>query len=80
MKREATEKCLANRAAHAMRAATVRLARERAAQDADPLLAYGCVDWFRYDATPAPAQEADTASLSAVRVNAGQGQAASSPH
>ena len=54
MNRETTEKCLANRAAHAMRAAAVRLAGERAEQDADPFLAYGCVDWFRYDAAPRP--------------------------
>ena len=55
MKRETAEKRLASHTAHAVRAAAVRLARERAGQAADPLLAYGCVDWFRYDAIPAPA-------------------------
>lgn len=52
MTRETTEKCIAKRTAHAMRAAAIRLARERAGQDPDPALAYGCVDWFRYDVTP----------------------------
>jgi hypothetical protein len=51
MTREATARCLARRTVHAMRAAAMRLARERAAEDADPSLAYGCVDWFRYDVT-----------------------------
>lgn len=51
MMREATEKCPSPRTAHAMRAAAIRLARERAGQGTDPSLAYGCVDWFRYDAT-----------------------------
>jgi hypothetical protein len=63
MNRETTEKCIANRNAHAMRAAAVRLARERAGQEADPFLAYGCVDWFRYDAAPAPAPGTDQAPL-----------------
>lgn len=54
MTRESTEKSLAKRAAHAMRAATLRFAQEGAGEDAAPYLAYGCVDWFRYDAaTPA---------------------------
>ncbi len=52
MKREAMEKCIAKRTAHAMRAAAIRLARERAGEDADPVLAYGCVDWYRYEAKP----------------------------
>ena len=47
---ETMERTLANRAAHAMRTAAIRLARERAGQESDPTLAYGCVDWFRYDA------------------------------
>ena len=59
MTRETMEKCLAKRTAHAMRAAAVRLASERAGQDADPALAYGCVDWFRYDVTSS-SQEAGT--------------------
>lgn len=49
MMREATETGLAQRTAHAMRAAAVRQARERSDSDADPAEAYGCVDWFRYD-------------------------------
>lgn len=53
-----TERTQAQRAAHAMRAATIRLALERAAREPEPALAYGCVDWFRYDAPPQP-QEAD---------------------
>ena len=60
MMRETTEKRLANRTAHAMRAAAVRLARERAGQETDPFLAYGCVDWFRYDTTPALAAVSET--------------------
>ncbi|MDE2262961.1 MAG: hypothetical protein KGL45_10590 [Gammaproteobacteria bacterium] len=67
MKRDTADKRLANRTAHALRAATVRLARERAGQDTDPFLAYGCVDWFRYDTTPAPAHIADKAPLPAAR-------------
>lgn len=51
-----TERRFAKRAAHAMRNAALRLALER---ETDPTLAYGCVDWFRYDA-PARSQEADT--------------------
>ena len=71
MTREATATCLARRTAHAMRAAAMRLARERAAQDADPSLAYGCVDWFRYDVT-APAQEVDGPSAPPLRPGAGR--------
>lgn len=74
MKREATEKAIAKRAAHEIRAAAVRQAREWAGQDTDPSLAYGCVDWFRYDVAPAP-REAHTAPLlpPAVRPGAGRG-------
>lgn len=54
MTREATERCLAKPTAHAMRAAAIRLAQERAEQEADPRAAYGCVDWFRYDVGPPP--------------------------
>lgn len=57
MKKEAMENCIAQRTAHAMRAAAIRLARERAGEDADPTVAYGCVDWFRYDAPPPQAAE-----------------------
>lgn len=75
MKREAMEKCIAQRTAHAMRAAAIRLARERAAEEADPSLAYGCVDWFRYDVT-SPPQEADTGQPpAAARPGAGRGGA-----
>jgi len=62
MTREATERCLAKRSAHAMRAAAIRLALDRAGQDADPAEAYGCVDWFRYEASSSPQKE-DRASL-----------------
>lgn len=54
MKREATEGSAAGRAAHAMRAAAIRLALERAGEEVDPTQAYGCVDWFRYDVASAP--------------------------
>jgi hypothetical protein len=60
MTRETTEKRIAKRTAHDMRAAALRLARERAGEEADPSLTYGCVDWFRYDVT-LPPQEADKA-------------------
>jgi hypothetical protein len=64
MTTETMERTLANRAAHAMRTAAIRLARERAGQESDPTLAYGCVDWFRYDAphteeSPEAAREDD---------------------
>lgn len=61
MTREATENCLTKRHAHEIRAAAIRLARERAEEDADPALSYGCVDWFRYDLSP-PRQEGDRAA------------------
>lgn len=48
-----TERRTAKRAAQAMRAAAIRLALQRADRETDPTLAYGCVDWFRYDAGPA---------------------------
>jgi len=57
MTREATESCIAKRTAHAMRAAAIRLALDRAGQDADPAEAYGCVDWFRYEASSSPEKE-----------------------
>lgn len=72
MTRETMEKCLAKRTAHAIRAATLQLARERAGQEADLTAAYGCVDWFRYD-IKAPPQEADTGPLpAAARPGAGR--------
>ena len=57
MTREAAERCLAKRTAHAMRAAAIRLALDRAGQDADPAETYGCVDWFRYEASSPPHEE-----------------------
>jgi len=65
MTRETTETCLSKRAAHEMRAAAIRLARERAEEDADPSLAYGCVDWFRYDVS-SQSQEAGRATSPVV--------------
>ena len=56
-----------------MRAAAIRLARERAGEEADPALAYGCVDWFRYD-VKAPPQEVDARPSPATgRPGAGRG-------
>ncbi len=60
-----TERRVAERAAYAMRTAAIGLALERAAEEADPTIAYGCVDWFRYGA-PAPSQEADERTLPEV--------------
>jgi len=54
MTKEATKECLAKPTAHAMRAAALRLAREGVGEDPEPSAAYGCVDWFRYDAVPRP--------------------------
>lgn len=71
MTREAMEGCLGKRTAHAMRAAAIRLARERAAQDADPALAYGCVDWFQYE-VKSPPQEDTELPPSAARPDAGR--------
>jgi len=69
MTAETMERTLATRAAHAMRTAALRLAAERAGQESDPALAYGCVDWFRYDApdTGEPPE--------AAREDAGRGDA-----
>lgn len=74
MTRETTERCLAKRTAHAMRTAAIRLAQERAAEDPDPSLAYGCVDWFRYGARPLLPQGVDPVpSSAAVRPGNGRG-------
>lgn len=76
MTRETMEKCNAKRTAHDMRAAALRLARARAAEAADPSLTYGCVDWFRYDVTSQPQEEADKAPPPVVAGHgAGQGGA-----
>ena len=72
MTREATEKFIAKRTAQAMRAAAIRLARERAAEEADPSLAYGCVDWFRYDVTPPPRESDAGQSPAAERDGVGR--------
>lgn len=75
MNREATENGFTRPNAWAMRAAAIRLARERAKEDADPSLAYGCVDWFRYDVKSLP-QEAETVPPPAgARPGAGRGGA-----
>ena len=74
MTRGTTEKCIAKPTAHAMRAAALRLAREGVGEDTDPSLAYGCVDWFRYDVTPPP-PKTDTAPLAAAPSGAGRGAA-----
>jgi hypothetical protein len=79
MLREATQTFLTKRTAHEIRAAAIRLARKRAEHDADPSLAYGCVDWFRYD-IKSPSQEADRAAPpAAARLGAGR-DAVSSGH
>lgn len=57
MTREATERSAAGRAAHAMRAAAIRLALERAGEKVDPTQAYGCVDWFLYDVASPPREK-----------------------
>lgn len=70
-----TERRLEKRAAQAMRAAALRLALERAGQETDYTLAYGCVDWFRYDATT-QTQEVDTPRLPVpVHRDTGRGDA-----
>lgn len=60
-----TERTQAHRTAHAMRAAAIRAAMKRVPGESDPILAYGCVDWFRYDALPQP-QEEDAAKAPAA--------------
>jgi hypothetical protein len=79
MMREATETCLGKRTAHAIRAAAIRLARERAAEDLDPSLAYGCVDWFRYE-VKSPPREADRATPPVAAWRGVGGDGASSGH
>lgn len=56
MTRETIERRVAQRNAHAIRTAVVRLMRERAGKEVDPALAYGCVDWFLYDTSSPPGQ------------------------
>jgi hypothetical protein len=75
MTKETTARSVAQRTAHAMRAAAIRLAWERVGQDTDPAQTYGCVDWFRYDAS-SPRQEERTAPPgAALRRGAGRGGA-----
>lgn len=78
MTKEATERSAAKFTAHAMRAAAVRLARERAGEEAEPTRAYGCVDWFRYDIPPP--EEAATELRPEVPVQSKAGSAAASEH
>lgn len=70
-----TERRVAKRAAHAMRTAALRLALERAGMEADPTLAYGCVDWFRYDASPHPQEADNPESPVAAHHDDGRGEA-----
>ena len=69
MTKETMQQTLEKRAAHAMRTAAIRLALERTAQQSDPTLAYGCVDWFRYDA-PDTEEPPEAAREDAVRGDA----------
>lgn len=75
MMKETAETRLANRTAHAMRAAAIRLARQRAGQDTDPAQAYGCVDWFRYDVPSPPREKHAAPPLTASRDGIGRGGA-----
>lgn len=61
MTNDTTERRLEKRAAHALRTAALRLALERSAGESDPTVAYGCVEWFRYDA-PLQAAEPGTSA------------------
>ena len=79
MMREATETFLTKRSAREMRAAAIRLARARAEHDPDPSLAYGCVDWFRYD-VKSPSQAVDKAASSAAAWPAAGRDGGSSDH
>lgn len=71
-----TERTQAQRAAHAMRAAAIRAAMKRAPGESDPTLAYGCVDWFRYDALPQPHEEDAATAPAATRHDTVGGDAA----
>jgi hypothetical protein len=77
MTRETMGKCISKHTAHAMRAAAIRLARERAGQDADAALAYGCVDWFRYDVVSPPHAANTQLPPAAARRDAGRDDALS---
>lgn len=67
-----TDRRAGKRAAHAMRTAALRLALERAGQEPDPALVYGCVDWFRYDASSQAQEEGAVVSSSASRRDGGR--------
>ena len=71
MTREIAKTCIPQRTGHAIRAAAIRLARERAGEEADPTVAYGCVDWFRYDVPP-PQQATDQQPPAPARTHAGR--------
>jgi hypothetical protein len=77
MTKEATETCIGKRTAHAMRAAAIRFAQDRAEHDADPSEAYGCVDWFQYGVTSPPQEEDIALPPAAARPYAGRGGAPS---
>lgn len=78
MTKEATARSAAKFTAHAMRAAAVRLARERAGEEAEATQAYGCVDWFRYDVPPP--DEAAMEARPEVPAQSKVGSAAASGH
>jgi hypothetical protein len=77
MMREMTRTCIPKRTAHAMRAAAIRLARERAAEEADPTATYGCVDWYQYDVPLPPRTTAEEQSAAAVLYGTGRDTARS---
>jgi hypothetical protein len=70
-----TERTQAQRTAQAMRAAAIRVAMKRVPEESDPTLAYGCVDWFRYDALPRPQEEGAAKAPAATRHDAAGGDA-----
>ena len=70
-----TERTQAQRTAQAMRAAAIRVAMKRAPGESDSTLAYGCVDWFRYDALPQSQEEDAAKALAATHHDAAGGDA-----
>jgi len=71
-----TERTQAQRTAQAMRAAAIRVAMKSASGESDSTLAYGCVDWFRYDAVPQPQEEQAAMAPAATGHYAAGGDAA----
>jgi len=59
-----------------MRAAAIRAAMTRVPGESDPTLAYGCVDWFRYDALQQPQEEDAAKAPVATRHDAAGGGSA----